>query len=133
MGVGSKGGVTLKIFGIGTDILKIQRIRGIYVNPDDPFFLKSFSEREREEASKHKDPVIYYSIRFAGKEAVIKCLGIDQSIRMSEIEILGTETGRPFVVLTGAVKAIAEKKGIKNVMISLSHDDYAVAFAVAES
>jgi holo-[acyl-carrier protein] synthase len=111
----------------------MQRIRNIYANQDDPFFLKSFSEKEKEESSGHKDPVIYFSMRFAGKEAVIKCMGIDESIRLSEIEILSTETGRPIVALTGAVKAIAEKKGIKNVTISLSHDgDYTIAFAIAE-
>jgi phosphopantetheine--protein transferase-like protein len=77
--------------------------------------------------------VIYYSLRFAGKEAVIKCMGIDESIRPGEIEILCNENRRPIVVLTGAVKAMAEKKEIKNVTISLSCDgDYAIAFAIAE-
>ena len=111
----------------------MQRIRNIYANQDDPFFLNSYSEKEKEEASRHSDPVFYFSTRFAGKEAIIKSIAIDESIRLSEIEILGTETGRPIVVLTGAVKTIAEKKEIKNVMISLSHDgDYAIAFAIAE-
>lgn len=121
------------IFGIGTDILNIQRIRNIYVNHCDPFFINSFSEKEQEEASESSDPVLHFSMRFAGKEAVIKSIGIDESIRLREIEILGSVTGRPSVVLTGMVKAITEGKGIKNVTISLSFDgDYAVAFAIAE-
>ena len=111
----------------------MQRIRNIYSNKDDPFFLNSFSEKEKEEASRHNDPVIYLSTCFAGKEAVIKSIGINESIRLSEIGILSPKTGRPIVALTGAVKAIAEKKEIKNVTISLSHDgDYAIAFAIAE-
>jgi phosphopantetheine--protein transferase-like protein len=122
------------IIGIGIDILNIQRIRSIYVNPDDPFFISSFSEKESREASGHRDPVIYFSTRFAGKEAVIKSIGIDESIRLREIEIVDTETGRPTVSFKGQVKGIAEEKGIKKVIISLSSDgDYAVAFAIAEN
>jgi len=121
------------IFGIGTDILDMRRIRNMYSDPDDPFFKISFSERERGEASGHRDPVSYFSTRFAGKEAVLKCIGIDESIRLREIEILGSETVRPSVALTGRVKAIAEVKGIKDVIISLSYNrDYAVALAIAE-
>jgi phosphopantetheine--protein transferase-like protein len=111
----------------------MQRIRNISATPDDPFFLNSFSEKEKEESSGHKDPVIFYSVCFAGKEAVIKSIGIDESIMLSEIEILGNGAGRPIAVLTGTVKKMAEKKEIKNVTISLSHDgDYAIAFAIAE-
>jgi len=121
------------IYGIGTDILDMKRIRNAYVNRDDPFFIKSFSEKERNEASADRNPVAYFGTRFAGKEAVIKSLDIDESVRLDEIEILGTETGRPIIMLTGAVKAIADKKEIINVMISLSHDgDYAIAFVIAE-
>ncbi len=121
------------IFGIGTDILDMRRIRNMYSNPDDPFFKNSFSERERGEATGHRDSVSYFSTRFAGKEAVIKCISIDKSIRLGEIEILDSETGRPCVALSGAVKAIAEEKGIKHVAISLSSDgNYATAFAIAE-
>jgi holo-[acyl-carrier protein] synthase len=121
------------ILGIGTDILDMRWIRNTYVKPDDPFFISSYSEKEHREASERSDPVLYFSTRFAGKEAVLKSLGIDESIRLREIEILGSDTGRPTVALAGALKATAEKKGIKNVMISLSYDgDYAVAFAIAE-
>jgi holo-[acyl-carrier protein] synthase len=112
----------------------MQRIRNIWANPDDPFFLNSFSEKEKEEASEHKDPVIYFSTRFAGKEAVLKSIGIDESIKLKEIEILGSETGKPVVVvLKGVVKTIAEEKEIKKVTISMSYGGYyAIAFATAE-
>jgi phosphopantetheine--protein transferase-like protein len=78
--------------------------------------------------------VIYFSTRFSGKEAVIKSIGINESIKLKEIEIPGSRNGHPCVILSGAVKAIAERKGIKNIMISLSHDsDYSVAFAITEA
>lgn len=122
------------MFGIGIDILDMQWIRNTNANPDDPFFIKSFSEKERKEAVSHPDPVAYFSTRFAGKEAVIKCIGICESIRLADIVILCDENGRPAVELAGAVRTLAESKGIKNIFISLScNGHYAAASAIAES
>lgn len=136
------------ILGIGTDILKIQRIRDIYKNEIDPFFEKVYTAKEREQAAGRPDPVLYYATRFAGKEAVFKCFGIEygdvdyisdkfnidsKDIRLNEIEIIGAENGQPSVILSGSCRKIAESKGIKNIFITLSYDaDYVLAFAVAQ-
>jgi holo-[acyl-carrier protein] synthase len=120
------------IFGIGTDILSIERIGRIFANPDDPFFLNTFSDKEKVEASEYPDPVTYFSTRFAGKEAVIKSIGLHEDMKLKEIEILKAGSGQPCVALTGSIKKIACENGIKRVLISLSCDDYAIAFAVAE-
>jgi holo-[acyl-carrier protein] synthase len=121
------------ILGIGTDILKVQRIRVIYGNADDPFFKNTYTRKEQQEGSERHEPALYFATRFAGKEAVFKSLGIDgMGVTLKEIEILSSEVGQPRVALLGAVKALAENKGIKKVLISLSYDDDdAVAFAVA--
>ena len=121
------------ILGIGTDILNIQRIRDILDGDSDAFVQQSFTIKEQEEALSRPDSVSYYATRFAGKEAVFKCFGIDEDIRINEIEILSLGTGQPQVTLSGKVKAIATKKGIKHVQLSLSYDaDHAIAFAVAQ-
>ena len=121
------------VVGIGTDILKIQRIRDGLAGGES-FLNKSFTEKEREEARKRSDPVWFFATRFAGKEAVFKCLGVDGGdIRLNEIEILKMDTGQPQVFLSGNVLDIAEQKGVRNVRVSLSYDsEYAVAFALAE-
>jgi holo-[acyl-carrier protein] synthase len=136
------------ILGIGTDILKIQRIRDNYENGVDSFIEKVYTDNEREQAAGRSDPVLYFATRFAGKEAVFKCFGIEyntpdfatqnfninhKEIRLNEIEILGTEMAQPKVLLSGTCSEIAAIKGIKNIQISLSYDtDYAVAFAIAQ-
>jgi holo-[acyl-carrier protein] synthase len=122
------------VLGVGTDILKIGRISDSLTGGSDVFITKTFTPREREEASQRSDPGIYFATRFAGKEAVFKCLGIDSNgIRLNEVEIIGTQTGQPQVVLLGKAKEIATTKRIKRIDISLSYDtDYAVAFAVAQ-
>ena len=122
------------VIGVGTDILSIQRIRNILEGESEAFIRESFTIKEREEASDRPAPVAYYATRFAGKEAVFKCFGIDgDQIRLNEIEILGSETEQPRVTLLGKIKEIAVKKGVKDVRISLSYEtEYAVAFAVAQ-
>lgn len=122
------------IVGIGSDIIKIERVRRIFDKEGDPFIKKTYTEQEREEAMRRNDPAVYYASRFAGKEAVFKSLGIDgASARLNEIEILHCETGQPVVTLKIFLNEFAEKKGIRNIMVTLSYeDDYAIAFAVAE-
>jgi phosphopantetheine--protein transferase-like protein len=121
------------VIGIGTDILKIQRIRDGLAGGES-FLKKSFSEKERELARQRSDPALFFATRFAGKEAVFKCFGVDGGdIRLNEIEILEMDTGRPRVSLLGKILDIAAQKGIRNIHISLSYDsEYAVAFALAE-
>jgi holo-[acyl-carrier protein] synthase len=122
------------VIGIGTDILKIQRIRDSLGSSKDSFVNKSFSVQERRQAEKRPDPPLYFATRFAGKEAVFKCFGIDgDGIRLNEIEILGADSGQPHVSLFGNIHDMAKARGIKKIWISLSYDtEYAVAFALAE-
>jgi phosphopantetheine--protein transferase-like protein len=121
------------VIGIGTDILKIERIRN-GLTGGESFLNRSFTEKERELARQRSNPALFFATRFAGKEAVFKCFGVDGGdIRLNEIEILEADTGQPQVTLLGKILDIASQKGIRNVRISLSYDsEYAVAFALAE-
>ena len=124
------------VLGTGTDILKIQRIR-IALKTDDrgSFVRKTFTPEERRQAEERSDPALYYATRFAGKEAVFKCFGVESgSLRLNDIEIIASETGQPKVNLYGDFARLASEKGIRRIEISLSYEDeYAIAFAVAES
>ncbi len=122
------------IHGIGTDILKIEHIATILnKNPEDPFFVKTFTTNELTLINNRPTPLYSYATRFAGKEAVFKALGIGgNDIRLNEIEIMETEQGQPCVTLLGRAKEIASSKGITQVLISLSYDtDYAIAYATS--
>lgn len=123
------------ILGTGVDILDIERIRNVHQDGTDSFFKATYTEAEREHALIRPDPALYFATRFAGKEAVFKCLGImPDGIRLNEIEILEAETGQPRVTLSGNLKQIAENKGIRDIQVSLSYEtDFAIAFAVAQN
>lgn len=122
------------IAGIGVDILKIERIAAS-LPFEDPFVIKTFTKNEVEEAGKRSDPVKFFASRFACKEAVFKCLKIDGNhIRLKEIEVLTSETGSPYVVLSGDLKRYAKERGIENLQVSLSYEEgYAIAFALAQT
>jgi holo-[acyl-carrier protein] synthase len=71
--------------------------------------------------------------RFAAKEAVMKALGLGWG-RMAwrEIEILNDGAGRPIVTLRGGAARAAERLGVSDVLISLTHTrDLAAASAIA--
>lgn len=126
------GGCTV---GVGIDILRRGSIYASYVNDGDPFLRATYSAKEREAASKHRDPYTFYETRFCCKEAVFKALGISgEHVLFSEIEILSDENGRPTVTLLGELGRQAAEKGITKVLLSLSYDkDIAQAFALAQS
>jgi holo-[acyl-carrier protein] synthase len=100
----------------------------------DPFIRHTFTEKEIRLALLRSDPLSFFATRFAGKEAVFKALNITgEDVRLSEIEILSQENGRPYVSLYGSAKETAKALGINNMHLSLSYEDhYAIAFAVAE-
>lgn len=123
------------IHGVGVDIMNMDRIRPLINNPEDPFFLKTYTNAERLAASKSSDPLRYWSERFAAKEAVFKALGISsEGIRLNEIEIISDEIGRPRVRLYGALLKYARKKELSDILLSLSHEPpYVTAFAVCQT
>jgi phosphopantetheine--protein transferase-like protein len=125
--------VSIIVIGVGTDILKIQRIRDILRCESTAFITKTFTEKEQAQAAKRDDPALYYATRFAGKEAVFKCFGSDgNNLRLNDIEILTTESGQPKVFLTGNLNELALQIGIQYIHLSISYEDeHAIAFAMA--
>lgn len=123
------------IFGIGVDVLNTARLEDLRGKYDDPFFRRTFTEKEYEAGIDRDDPILYFSGRFAAKEAVFKALNIVSSaFRFGDIETLNDDTGKPFVVLHGYVNEYCSEMGIKRMHISLSNDGgYAIAFVVCET
>ncbi len=125
------------IIQIGTDIVEIEKLKyTVETEPpaSDPFIRRTFTAEEIRLALTRPSPLSFFATRFAGKEAVFKALNITgEDVRLSDIEILSEENGRPYVRLYGSAKETADRLGVTKVHLSLSYEDnYAVAFAVAE-
>lgn len=122
----------MKIIGIGTDIVNIERIKKIYQKFEKSFLDKNFHFKEKEQFEKlpSSKKLNYLAKRFAAKEAVAKALGcgIGDKISFRDIAILNNELGAPFVLIE---KDIINEINEYNIHISLSDDDpFAVAFIV---
>ena len=118
------------ILGIGTDIVKLQRLRDISETHGDRFINRVLSRAEMGILPEKKRNE-FLAGRFAAKEALIKALG-SKNISLSDIEILNDESGRPHV---SNIDDLLKKSGIDaaRIHVSISHEtDYAVGMAVLE-
>ena len=122
----------MKIFGIGTDIVKVSRIKKFVKKKT--FITRLFNKQEVLKCKKTKNPSNCFAKRFAAKEAFSKALGtgISKGINFNEIVVLNEKNGKPFIKLLEKTKKNVEKKfKKKKFKISLSLTDeekYAVAF-----
>tara|TARA_B100000963_G_scaffold115135_1_gene100283 strand:+ start:1291 stop:1674 length:384 start_codon:yes stop_codon:yes gene_type:complete len=122
----------MNIFGIGTDIISIDRVKKSLKNRN--FIYRVFNQREILKCKKINNSINCYAKRFAAKEAFSKALGtgISNGINFNEIVILNRKTGKPYINTIGQTKKILNKKfKKKKIKISLSLSDekkYAVAF-----
>ena len=100
----------MKLFGIGTDIVKISRIKKS-INKSK-FLPRLFNEKEILKCKKTKNSSNCYAKRFAAKEAFSKALGtgVSKGINFNEIVILNEKNGRPYIKLIENTKKIVEKK-----------------------
>tara|TARA_B100001063_G_C16716004_1_gene530761 strand:- start:380 stop:763 length:384 start_codon:yes stop_codon:yes gene_type:complete len=122
----------MSIFGIGTDIISIDRINKSLKNKN--FLKRVFNEKEISKCKKTNKSINCFAKRFAAKEAFSKALGtgIAKGINFNEIIVLNKKSGKPYIDLVGQTKKTLNKrfKGKKSkVSLSLSDEEkYAVAF-----
>lgn len=123
------------IIGIGVDIVENARIAELLDKHASSFSDKVFTEGELGYADPRCRRVEHLAARFAAKEAVAKALGLGMSngISWRDIEVVHDDAGKPSVKLTGLVRDLADKTGVRSFHISLSHtDSHSIAFVVAE-
>lgn len=123
------------IFGIGTDIVEIDRIAKVIARHGDRFTEYILTDAESSEASRRGDRIQFIAGRWAAKESVAKSLGCGLGGRCAwrDIEIVADENGAPSVRLSGAGLRTMESNGISRIFISISHErGHAIAMAVAE-
>ena len=114
------------IVGIGTDIVRVSRIRGLLERYPN-FVTRVFSDGEIDYCRQRSSPEQSYAARFAAKEALVKACGA--SFTFSGVSVINDDSGKPYF----SGDALAEISGGGNIHLSISHDtDYAVAFVVIE-
>lgn len=123
------------IFGIGTDIVELERISKVVERHGGRFTGYILTDSEAEEAERRGDKIQFIAGRWAAKEAVAKALGcgLGGSCAWRDIEIIGNPNGAPRVTLSGAGAETMKRHRIARLFVSISHErGHAIAMAVAE-
>ncbi len=121
------------IYGIGIDIIKIERVKSAAERWGDRFLRKVFADGEIAYCFRISDPYPSLSVRFAAKEALIKALGSRAGVSFRDIEVVNSESGRPSVEVRGRLRDLFEKNSLICAHLSLSHErEYGVACVVIE-
>jgi len=117
----------MKIFGIGTDIVNISRIKKALTKNKSALKKRVFTEKEIKYCERKSNPSFYYAKRFAAKEALSKALGtgIRKGINFRDIVISNDKLGKPSIKLNGTTANFLRKKIKKksySIHLSLSDD-----------
>jgi len=122
------------VLGTGIDLVENERMKETLAQWEGRFRERVFLVSEQSYCDSKAEPWRHYAGRFAVKEAVSKAFGtgVGEHIGWLDIEVARDgETGAPSVVLREKGQELAERLGVKRVLVSLSHTrSYAVAHAL---
>jgi len=127
------------IYGIGTDICDIRRIRASLEKHGERFAQKVLSDNEMQtyRARSERWPergVRYVATRFSAKEAFSKAVGLGMRMPMTWrlCEVAKLPSGQPTLVLHGVLKEWFEAKGLSAHISVSDESDYATSYCVVE-
>ena len=127
----------MNIYGIGTDIVNVNRIKKSLKNKS--FIKRIFNQKEILKCKKLSRTLSCYAKRFAAKEAFSKALGTGfrMNLNFKDIEVINDKMGKPYYVKNKKITKIIEKNfKIKNFKCFLSISDeknYSIAFAIIQT
>lgn len=121
------------IYGIGTDIVQVDRMQKNLTRFGDKFAARLLAQSEYDEFQESPQPAGFLAKRFAAKEATAKAMGtgFTDGLSFKDIGITHDERGKPLLVLMGRAQEFIQTQGICESHVSLADEkDYAVAFVM---
>ena len=117
---------------VGVDIIEIPRVERVYARYGERFLRRVYTERE---IAYCRGRAPQLASRFAAKEATMKALGTGvRGIRWRDVEVVRGRGQAPRIELHGTARARADRLGMSDIALSLSHSkEFAVASVVGES
>jgi len=123
------------IVGLGTDIIRVERMRAAIERRGERILNRLFTPAERAYCESRPHPMEHFAARFAAKEAAMKALGTGwrTGVGWSQIEVVREPSGRPLLRLTGRAAERAAELAAVAFSVSLTHDEaYAMAVVALE-
>jgi holo-[acyl-carrier protein] synthase len=128
------------VYGIGTDICDVRRIRASFERHGERFAEKVLAEGElavfRRRSERWPERGLrFLATRFSAKEAFSKAIGMGIRMPMTwrSCEIANLPSGQPVIVLHGDLKAWFEAKGLRAQVSVTDETDYAASFVIVET
>jgi len=124
------------IVGLGLDIAEVDRIGEAIARYGALFLERLFTPAEAAYCERFKNRYERYAARFAAKEAAMKALGTGWSrgVRWRDIEVASEPGGKPTLRLAGEARRIADRLGVKNIALTITHSgNLALAQVIFES
>ncbi len=122
-----------QVQGIGTDIVRIDRVAALLERFGDRFRQRVFTPGEIAYCQSRKNPAIHFAARFGAKEALLKALGtgLSRGITWRDVEVCRQRGTAPRLQLHGQAAAIFAARGCRQALVSLSHEkEFALAFVI---
>jgi|SRR3954465_4444422 holo-[acyl-carrier protein] synthase len=123
------------VIGIGCDVVEHSVTKKLKWKSDSEILHRLLTQKEFDFYCMDKN-INFLAGRFAAKEAVLKCLGTGMldGISLTDIEVLHLKNGKPIIKLSGKLKKISKKIGVRSWHVSITHSrNYSFALAVAEN
>jgi holo-[acyl-carrier protein] synthase len=123
------------IFGIGTDILEVERVAEVYSRFGERFPRRLLMDEEQRLFARTKHPVRFLAMRFAAKEAIVKALGtgFGNGMWIRDTGVMPNRLGRPEIIFSERGLRLCEELGVAGGHLSLSDEGgFVIAFAVLE-
>ena len=123
------------IFGIGTDIVEVARIKLALERQGNAFAERILSPAEYHTFLEKNASATFLAKRFAAKEAAAKAFGsgFRDGLSLQHIEVKNDRQGRPSLNFYARAKNLVSINQITNVQLSLADEkDYAIAFVTLE-
>ena len=126
----------MNIFGIGTDIVNIKRMKKLLSINKNNFKKRIFSKNEINYCENKKNSVSFYAKRFAAKESFVKALGTGfrKNINFKDIEVVNNTYGKPYISINkkiaNKIKTLFKVKKF-NILLSISDEKkYSIASVI---
>jgi len=120
------------IFGIGTDVVRLDRIEAAYARHGARFVQRLLMPEEELAFRGYKRPVRFLAMRFAAKEAIVKALGTGfaHGVWIRDVGIVPNAWGRPEVIWSERGRKVRDDLGAGEGHVTLT-DEAGLVVAVA--
>ena len=111
------------IVGTGVDLAEVPRIKASIERYGEKFIRRIYTPAEIAYVERKANKFERYAARFAAKEAGMKAIGTGwrRGVTWQDFEVVNMPSGKPTLLFHGVAAGFADKLGVKNVSLSITH------------